>query len=220
MFPADFPDVHVQFGFELQIDTVPTFDSVNGSRPFFSSGPTVSGTEAYTIPNAATLPPGQYYVRVSQADDHLSPLGQWSNGSYRIAISQEPQPPSLTLQDPAAGTLGVDPNVTVTARVADFGTGVDSNSIQVGVGVNDPNAPTPAVPQIAQVGTGASEFELTFTPSSFVTISSGDTVYVRVVASDLDFASGPNWLDTGSSWSFTIRDAQPPGAPAGFMVVP
>jgi hypothetical protein len=220
MLPADFPDVHVQFGFELQVDPNTTFDSVNGSRPFFSSGKTVSGTEAYTIPNADALPPGEYYVRVSQADDHFSPLGQWSNGSYRIRLSQEPDPPSLTLQDPAPGAMGVDPNVTVTARIADFGTGVDSNSIQVSVGVNDPNAPTAVAPQITQVGGSASEFEITFTPSSFVSISSGDVIYVRVRASDLDFATGPNWLDSGSSWSFTIRDTQPPGPPAGFMVAP
>ncbi len=218
--PVLYPGTDSQGAFEVQVDIVPTFDSVNGSRPRFGSGEITTGTQGYTLPDISTLPPGDYYVRVRQRDQHQNVMGSWSHNGFRVRVSSEPQAPVLTQQNPAPGALGVIPGATVSAHVVDFGLGVDSATIQMRLGLNpgtiatDPN--TIVSPQISQVGTTSQEFVVTFTPAP-AAFPSGSTVYVLITAADLD--SPPNVLND-PPYSFTLADSMAPAAPAGFMVVP
>lgn len=207
-----FPTTDSQAAFELEIDTSNTFDSVNG-RPIFSSGLVQSSTEGYTVPDADALPPGDYYVRVRQTDAHGS-TGAWSRDNVRFRIQSEPQSPILNQQSPSPGEMGVDPNAPVVAHVVDFGSGVDSTTIQMSYAIDDPNMPVAVVPQIAQVTSTPQEYSLTFQPAPGI-FPSGSTIFIRVQASDL-FGSPP--LD--ATYSFTIRDAAPPPTPSNLRLVP
>jgi len=215
LFPASFTDTDSQAGFQLQIDTKNTFDSVNGDRPVFDSGTVVSATAGYTVPDLNALLPGDFYMRVRLRDENQPLLGAWSNNDFRIRVASEPAPPVLAQQNPAPGAVGVSSIAPITAHVVDFGAGVNSATIVMHIGVNDPTAPTLVIPLITQVGSTSADFALTFTPLP-TQFTSGDVITVRVVADDL-FAP-PNHMDV--KYSYTVRDTVPPAAPANLRIVP
>ncbi len=226
-FPTDFLDTDLHFGFELQIDTRNTFDSVNGDRPLFSTSAAngfnfVASNDPnapnYILPDANALPAGEYYVRVRNRDENQALLGAWSNNNFRIRVAAEPQAPILTQQSPAPMSVGVDPNAVVSAHVVDFGSGVASSTIVMRIFDSDPNTPDLVAPQITQVGPTSTDFRVSFTPAPG-RFKSGDVITAQIEADDL--FSPPNHLGgTNSMWSFTIRDSVPPLAPAGLIVVP
>jgi len=152
LFPTSFTGVDTQAGFQLQIDTKNTFDSVNRDRPVFDSGAVVSTASSYIVPDLNALPPGDYYMRVRLRDENTAVLGAWSNTDFRVRIAQEPTPPALALQIPAPGALGVLPTTNVSTHVVDFGAGVNSGTIVMHLGVNDASAPTLVAPSITQSG--------------------------------------------------------------------
>lgn len=83
------PTVHIQSGFRAQIDTAPTFDSVN----LIDSGYVSSAMSAWTSPVA--LSAGKYYFRV-QTTDNIEPVylsggnpayGTWSINGFVFEIT-------------------------------------------------------------------------------------------------------------------------------------
>lgn len=93
------PNVDIQTAYQVEFDTVPTFDSVNGMHPLLSTAPNFmpmapcpgSGciTDTYfNYPDSTGIPPGEYYVRVRTKPyfgDH-SLWGAWSDGALRVKI--------------------------------------------------------------------------------------------------------------------------------------
>jgi len=218
LFPAMFTDNDTQAGFELQVDTVNTFDSVKGDRPIFDSGTVLSSVSAYTVPDLNALPPGDVYMRVRLRDENQGLLGAWSNNNFRVSLASEPAPPVLSQQSPPNGAMGIDPNSVVTVHVVDVGAGVNQGTIVMSFGVNNPAAPTVINPQITQVGSTGNEFLLTFAPAANQ-FPSGTTITIRVMADDKFTNPGPpNHMD--DKWSFTVKDTTPPAAPANLRIVP
>jgi hypothetical protein len=213
--PNSFPGTDSQTAFEVEIDSSPRFNSVNGSRPIFSSGVIMSGTAGYTVPNSHQLVPGTYYVRVRQRDNHQQGgMGAWSNNNIRFSIQSEPQSPTLTQQSPVSGAQAVAQSATVSAHVVDYGSGIDQSTIMMHLGVDDPNTPMQVVPQVTTVTPPSQEYALSYSPPAG-TFTSGSTIYVRIQALD-NFGSPP--LD--STWSFLIVDTVAPPIPSNLMVIP
>jgi len=218
LFPTIFTDNDSQAGFQLQIDTRNTFDSVNGDRPLFDTGTVLSAVSGYTVPDVNTLPAGDFYMRVRLRDENQALPGAWSNNDFRISVAIEPAPPVLTLQNPAPGAFAVSATASITTHVVDTGTGVNQGSIVMHIGINNANAPTLVTPQITQVGSSGTDFLLTFTPGANQ-FGSGDVITVRVEADDKFTVPGPpNHMDV--KYSFTIKDLVPPAKPLNLRIVP
>jgi hypothetical protein len=204
-----------QDAFQLQLDRSNTFDSVNG-RPLLDTGTVASSRSSYTIPDLNALAGGEYYMRVRTKDQHPVALGAWSNNNFKVLVAAEPQAPILSGQSPAPGELGVDPNRVMRARVVDFGTGVNTSTIQVNVGYNDASAPT-AVAHVVDPNSTPTDVGISFTLPP--PIPSDALITVRVRAQDNFTVPGPpNAMD--ERYSFRVKDTVPPPAPANARVVP
>lgn len=191
-------DVDFQTKYQIQIDTLPTFDSVNQAHPMLDSGLVTSLVEGYTVPSTRSLPPGDYYVRVRQVDDHETQRGAWSDNNVRFRVVGEPVPPYLAGHSPAPGAAGVLGTAPIVVHVKDDGVGVNQSTIRMFV--NGAQV-TPSI-----TGTAA-DYTLSWTPSP--AFAQGTTVTVRVTADDNN--QSPPGLD--SSWTFSVRDNTPPQPP-------
>ncbi len=192
-----------QARFQVQIDRRPTFDSHGEGLPLLDSGMVESRDEAYTVPSAAALGPGEYYVRVRQWDDQEMVAGAWSDHQIRFRVSGEPQPPYLANVHPAGGSAGVVSDTPIALEVKDAGSGVDPSTVRMFVN---------GQPVSADVSAGGDRARVIWTPPA--AFASGTTVNVRIVAEDFDPISPA--MDT--TYRFQVREGDARAGPRNIRV--